>query len=82
MQKNFTQERALGELTRVEAFDRFLARDLSHFQGSSQASTDGGCQEAHVCMLVALDRLYRGTSPIRKRPPPYDPLRTPGIDLR
>ena len=26
--------------------------------------------------------LYRGTSPIRKRPPPYDPPTTLGIGLR
>ena len=25
---------------------------------------------------------YRGTSPIRKCPPPWDPFRTPGIGLR
>ena len=28
------------------------------------------------------DRLYRGTSPIRKRPTPCDPPTTPGIGLR
>ena len=26
--------------------------------------------------------VYRGTSPRRKRPPPWDPPRTPGIGLR
>ena len=35
-----------------------------------------------VVYLVFGLKLYRGTSPTRKRPPPWDPHRTLGIGLR
>ena len=34
-----------------------------------------------VVIHAPSSRLYRGTSPKRKRPPPYDPPRTLGIGL-
>ena len=35
-----------------------------------------------ICSLLSIWFDYRGTSPIRKRPPPKDPPTTLGIGLR
>ena len=55
---------------------------LCHFEPSLDAFRLRSDVISSIKILTPRHSRYRGTSPIRKRPPPYDPPMTLGIGLR